>query len=61
VTAPDLTTWGDEDGADCSICGGEGYEDCPDPIQCMQGHPIGGMHRCDACGGTGMAKDQVMW
>lgn len=34
-----------DDDPNCSICGGEGWDDCP----------------CAACGGSGLAKDQTIW
>lgn len=50
---------------DCSFCGGEGYEECDDFIQCCAPHHIGNgvyrEHECKACGGSGLAKDQVIW
>ena len=66
---PDLATlfqWAsgpnaaDEPREDCSWCGGDGLEECDDPIQCMRPH-IGNEHPCVACGGSGDAKDQTLW
>lgn len=57
------TDWdepGDED-ADCTRCGGEGWTECDDPIQCTREHDAGGWHPCKACGGSGDAKDQTVW
>jgi hypothetical protein len=54
----------------CTICGGEGYVECDDWIQCTSRHltyrhPDTGEsvleERCHACGGTGAAKDQTIW
>lgn len=50
----------DED-PDCTICGGEGYDECHDPIQCCQSHTAGDLCPCKGCGGTGLAKDQTIW
>lgn len=46
---------------DCTWCGGEGYDDCDDPIQCFRKHTPGGLCPCGACGGSGRGKDQVIW
>jgi hypothetical protein len=61
---PDDDDW--DENADCSMCGGDGYEECYDPIQCLRRHfggsPFdGGEHECSACGGSGKAKDQTAW
>jgi hypothetical protein len=57
----------DDDDRECFHCGGEGYHDCPDPIECTSPH-LGGQyrdgienHRCDSCGGSGRAKDMTIW
>lgn len=53
----------DEDGS-CTVCGGEAYVECDDPIQCMQRHLRNDWDQfcpCKACGGTGLAKDQTIW
>lgn len=50
----------DED-SDCTICGGEGYDDCADPIQCFAPHTDGGLCPCIGCGGSGLARDQRIW
>jgi hypothetical protein len=48
----------------CTFCGGEGWTECDDPIQCMGRH-IGNdwdsLCECKACGGSGLAKDQTVW
>lgn len=57
----------DED--DCSMCGGEGEQECHDFIQCMGRHstfktPDGFVVHycaCIACGGSGAARDQRIW
>lgn len=49
----------------CTICGGDAWEECDDPIQCCAEHDgdpfAGGMHRCRACNGWGLASKQVIW
>ena len=50
--------WDDE--PDCSWCGGDGWEECDDPIQCTYRHDWR-EHPCPACGGSGLAKDQTLW
>jgi len=56
----------DDGDTDCTICGGDGYVECDDPIQCMAPNHFGGglsdlYCACRACGGTGRGKDQVVW
>lgn len=55
----------DDPESECSWCGGDGWEVCDDPIQCLNDHigdPFaGGEHPCGACGGSGLAKDQTVW
>jgi hypothetical protein len=46
---------------DCTWCGGDGDEDCNDPLQCTKAHDEFGMCSCPACGGSGRAKDQTLW
>jgi hypothetical protein len=50
--------------ADCSVCGGDGYTECSDPLGCTRPH-VGsrftGDCLCSACGGSGLAVDQVVW
>jgi hypothetical protein len=52
------------DDDDCTLCGGEGYQECTDPIQCMAPH-IGSPEYpecpCIGCGGSGHARDQRIW
>lgn len=50
-----------EDGGSCTFCGGDGYDECDDPIQCTSRHSPDGLCPCSACGGTGLAKNQVIW
>jgi len=54
---------GDEyDDERCSHCGGEWYlQECDDPLQCCDPRCDGQWHPCIACGGTGLAKNQVIW
>ena len=56
--------WDEEadDNAPCSHCDGEWYmQECDDPIQCCDPRCDGQWHPCAACGGTGLAKHQVIW
>lgn len=52
---------GTGDDPDCSWCGGDSWTECDDPIQCCDPRCNGGTHPCPACGGTGLAKNQVLW
>ena len=47
--------------ADCHWCGGDGWVECDDPIQCTYYHDEYGLHRCSSCGGSGAAKDMTIW
>lgn len=53
----------DEDGGDglCSRCGGDGFVECPRPLECTRVHTEAGQCACGACGGTGNARDQTIW
>jgi hypothetical protein len=49
---------------DCTLCGGDGYTECHDPIQCCRRHfgtDWDQFCECSACGGSGLAKDQTLW
>lgn len=46
---------------DCYFCGGEGWTECDDPIQCTQEHDELGQCPCKSCGGSGLAKDMTIW
>ncbi len=46
--------------ADCFHCGGDGWVECDDPIQCTRAHS-GDLHPCASCGGSGLAKDMTIW
>lgn len=60
MTADDDEYGGDLDAdgdPSCCFCGGEPWAmECADPLQCG----CSGNH-CDACGNTGLAKNQVAW
>lgn len=43
---------------DCTFCGGEGWSECDDPIQCTRRHE-GDFCECSACDGRGY--DQTVW
>jgi len=51
--------WADDES--CSYCGGDGWDECHDPIQCTLAHSPDGLCPCAACGGSGAAKDQTIW
>lgn len=46
---------------DCFLCGGEGYDDCDDPIECTSPQTRDGLCPCKSCGGSGLAKDMTIW
>ena len=51
----------DGDDERCSHCGGEWWAmECDDPIQCCDPACDGQWHPCDACQGTGRARNQVI-
>lgn len=58
---------GPDDSDECYWCGGEGWTECNDPIECTQPHRnyrLSGLYRecpCGSCGGTGLAKDMTIW
>jgi hypothetical protein len=51
----------DDDDRDCYWCGGDGYVECDDPIQCTRLHDKFGDHECSSCGGSGLRKDMTIW
>lgn len=54
----------DDYGGECYWCGGEGVDECRDPIQCTSYHRHYGSVAycvCKECGGSGLAKDQMVW
>jgi hypothetical protein len=68
MTGPDADNdwdgWDDatyDDDPDCSFCGGDGEEECADPIQCFTPRCNGEWHQCPACRGSGLARDQRIW
>jgi hypothetical protein len=50
-----------DDDPGCSWCGGDGFDECYDPIQCCDPECDGEIGPCRACNGSGMSKDQVVW
>jgi hypothetical protein len=52
---------GDDDDPRCTICGGEVWVECDDPIQCCTPGCDGEMHPDPACGGTGLYVHQVIF
>lgn len=53
--------WDDDSERDCFHCGGEGWKDCPDPLECTRPHNSLGECPCGSCGGSGLAKDMTIW
>jgi hypothetical protein len=51
----------DDPERECSRCGGDGWQECPDPIQCTRPHNEFGECPCGSCGGSGLAKDMTVW
>lgn len=52
---------GDDEDERCTGCNGEGWVECDDPIQCCDPRCDGEFHPDPACGGTGLARHQVLW
>lgn len=54
---------GDDSDSDerCTVCDGDPWVECDDPIQCCDPECDGVWHPDPACGGTGLARHQVMW
>ena len=44
---------------ECTFCGGEGVDECDDPIQCLDPACTGEWCTCSACDGRG--HSQVVW
>lgn len=44
---------------ECTWCGGEGVDECDDPMQCMDPACTGEMCTCTACDGRGY--NQRIW
>jgi hypothetical protein len=61
----DFDADGDEDVDDeddeCFHCCGEGYDECPHPMECTRRHTAAGLCPCGSCGGSGRAKDMTIW
>lgn len=49
----------DDEYVPCSWCGGEGFSDCDDPIQCLDPACNGELCTCRGCNGLG--HSQVVW
>ena len=56
---PDDDEW-DPDEDDCTWCGGDGYTECDDPIQCCARH-VNGLCPCIPCNGSGQRSQQWIW
>ena len=52
---------GDDSDPRCTICNGEVWVECDDPIQCCDPRCDGEMHPDPACGGTGLYEHQVIF
>ncbi len=50
-----------DDEKDCHWCGGDGWVECHDPIQCTNLHSPDGLCCCSSCAGSGLAKDMTIW
>lgn len=55
----------DDEERECFHCGGEGWVECSNPLECTRQHIgnaiIGQACQCGSCGGSGLAKDMVIW
>ena len=51
----------DDDNPSCTVCGGEVWVECDDPIQCTYARCDGEFHPDPCCQGTGLAEHQVIW
>lgn len=51
----------DETDGNCYWCGGDGWDECDDPIQCTKPHDRYGNCPCSSCGGSGRARDMTIW
>lgn len=51
----------DDEAGDCYWCGGDGWRECDDPLQCTSPHNRLGECRCSSCGGSGDARDMTIW
>lgn len=59
VYEDDLADLYGDDTPECTWCGGEGIDECDDPIQCMDPACNGEMCTCRGCDGRG--HSQVIW
>lgn len=53
-----------EESRNCFHCGGDGWVECWDPIQCTHPHRVLGRTQfcpCASCGGSGLKKDMTIW
>lgn len=57
---PSQTDFLDDDDLDCTLCVGDGWEECGDPIQCTRHHHLG-EHPCPACDGSGLRSKQTVF
>lgn len=61
MTDIDENYWHEDDDPSCTNCNGDTWVECDDPIQCCDPRCDGQWHPCEACQGTGIAKNQVIW
>lgn len=47
--------------ASCHWCGGDGWDECGDPIQCTSPHNEWDECECSSCGGSGLRRDMTIW
>jgi hypothetical protein len=56
-----VTGDGDDSDPRCTVCNGEVWVECDDPIQCCDPRCDGELHPDPACGGTGLYEHQVIF
>ena len=56
---PDRCPSDTDEHPECSWCGGDGWGECDDPIQCLDPRCNGELCPCSACYGRGY--DQEVW
>ena len=56
---PDRCPSDTDEHPECSWCGGDGWGECDDPIQCCDPRCDGELCPCSACDGRGY--DQTVW
>ena len=56
-----LPVYDEDDDDRCSRCGGDGWVECSDPMECTTPHNEYDECQCSSCGGTGQRKDMTIW